>query len=117
MIIDKLLTKYVDELNSGKDVDIESYSALCPEDIREEFRQLASMAQIFKRNTIPFKVSQKRGEILFEHLEKQRMVRLEQQHEKKMVANFRASDLTDEEKTSVSQVMDEIMKEAFGEED
>lgn len=117
MIIDKLLTKFVDELNSGKDVDIDSYSELCPEDIREEFRQLASMVQIFKRNTIPFEVSRKKGEFLFEHLEKQRMVRLEQQYEKKLVANFRASDLTEEEKKSVSQVMDEIMKEAFGEDD
>ena len=118
MIIDKLLTKYVDDLNLGKQVDISSYLELCPLENRDEFRLLATMAQTFMRNTIPIEADYQSGEVLFLHLEEKRQERLRRSSEpEKFVANFRTSHLNEDEEHKVRRVMDEIMKEAFGEEE
>lgn len=50
--VDKLLTKYVDTLNSGERPNKEAFIKECPEIHRAELKDLLEMIDVFKRNSL-----------------------------------------------------------------
>lgn len=111
MIIDKLLTKYVD----GEIKDISELIKMCPLENRKELEELIQMVKVFRRNASPLKAAQADVDLVFNHLDK---IRMDQYQDKgtKLVANFRKQNLTDEEKDVVEERLLKILEEEFGEE-
>lgn len=113
MNIDKLLTEYVDSLNSGKKISIEELLKQCPEKDRDELRDLCEMVKVFKKSIPQITVRQGKADQIFSHLEKMRQDRLGKNNKQILAANLNGKKLTDEEKEErkkISQMIAEKLK-------
>lgn len=116
MGIDKLLTEYVDSLNNGKKIDIADLLAQCPKDEREELKRLVEMVQVFKKSTIQVHSHPQKVDALFAHLEQMRAKKYAYTIQTKAVSNFRANNLSEEEKKKVKDKLSQLFEEEFGDE-
>ncbi|NLY75121.1 MAG: hypothetical protein GX075_07425 [Firmicutes bacterium] len=112
-LIDKSLTKFVDELNDGLNPNPENYIAECPQEYRQELKCLIETTIFLKKNLISQSFLEKElksAHDLVSRLAKERA----QNPTNKMVVNFRKGDITTEEEKIVKQEIDRLWKEKFG---
>jgi hypothetical protein len=112
--IDSLLTKYVDSINSGLNININEILNECPNENREELKELIAMVNTFKKSYRPFEVRPQKVKKLFSTLESLRLTN--QTNNQKTVVNFRKDDISDEEGKKLNQKLKKLFDEEYGEE-
>lgn len=115
-LIDKSLTKFVDELNNGLNPNPKDYIAECPKEYRQELRCLIETTMFLKENLMPQSFLKKELQLahdLVSRLAKERT----QNTTNKMVINFRKGELTIEEEEIVQNEIDRLWKERFGDDE
>lgn len=72
MTIDKLLTRYMDLLNEGKNIDVEGLLQECPDEDKDEFLRLIKISAIFQKSTSNYTITPTRRHEMLEKMEKAR---------------------------------------------
>ena len=112
--IDNLLTKYVDNINSGLPIDINVILEECPVEEREELQELIAMINTFSKNFKSYEVRPQKVNKLFSQLEN---IRLKNRfNTQDSVVNFRKKTISSEEEKKLNSKLDEIFKKEFSEE-
>ncbi|HOJ12457.1 MAG TPA: hypothetical protein PK733_17985 [Clostridiales bacterium] len=111
--IDSLLTKYVDSINSGVRIDVNEILKECPDEDREELKELIAMINAFKKSYTPFEVRPQKVKKLFTTLESLRLKK--QADNQKTVVNFRKDNISSDEEIKLNNKLKKLFDEEFGE--
>lgn len=112
--IEKLLSIYIDELNSDKKPDIDSYLKQCPIDQLTEFQELIASVGVYKACIDSIYVNTTKADSLFSKLENMLVEMQKSEIPERYAANFRKKSLSQEDQKKLSDKFDKIWDEEFG---